>query len=115
MRKSNRWQVQLGEENWARYTYARPADAGLRLLGSVSRGAQVGALAETAEGRFVQVNGDHVTALSDSQVRRAIGTVRQAPPLREQALRSSSVVVTIKKRRVVGSADQRSSKGLSAG
>lgn len=85
MRKSKRWQVQLGEENWARYTYARPTEAGLRLPGSVSRGAQIGALAETAEGRVVQVNGDHVTALSDSQVRRALQPARP-PPYRPRHL-----------------------------
>ncbi len=67
MRKSNRWQIQLGEDSWSRSTHARPEGSALRLLGSVARGAQVGALAATDEGRFVQVNGDHITPLSDAQ------------------------------------------------
>ena len=39
---------------------------------------QVGALAETDEGRFVQVNGDHITPLSDAQVRRAVGAAQHS-------------------------------------
>ena len=44
------WRVFLGRAAWSRYTYERPEGDDLKLLGSVSKGAQVGALAMTAEG-----------------------------------------------------------------
>jgi len=109
MPNNNRWRVHLGEENWSRYTYSRPEGTALRLLGSVARGAQVGALAETAEGRFVQVNGDHIAPLSEAQVRRAVAAASRTPQRPQDARRhahatsepAAVVRVTVKKRRVV--------------
>jgi hypothetical protein len=98
------WHIQLGDDHWARFTYARPEGIPFRLLGSVARDAQVGALAETPEGQFVQVNGDHVTPLSNSQVRRAIEAARRAAPrrpARREANAAPPTIVTIKRRRLV--------------
>ena len=52
-RQDTKWLVRIGEEYAARFTNLRPADAPLRLLGSVARGAQMGALATTADGNGV--------------------------------------------------------------
>ena len=103
MRSNKRWHVQLGDEHWARFTYARRAGDSLRLLGSIARGAQIGALAESADGRYVQVNGDHVVPLSDSQVRHAVATARLvAPrPRYRPAQTAPMVVVTVKRRRII--------------
>lgn len=92
---STKWFVQLGEAEWARFTHARQAPDELRLLGSIRRDAQMGALAVDAEGRFFQVNGDHITPLSQSQVAAAVrrvanklaagsrqGGMRRAGPIR---------------------------------
>jgi hypothetical protein len=100
MRSNKRWRVQLGEEHWARFTYARSAGDPLRLLGSIARGAQIGALAESADGRYVQVNGDHVAPLSDSQVRHAVLAAKVTAPRRRSVQPSSAVIVTVKRRRI---------------
>lgn len=106
MCSKKRWHVQLGDEHWTRFTYARPAGDSLRLLGSISRGAQIGALAESADGRYTQVNGDHVLPLSDSQVRYALAIARLVTPRpRSRSVQASStVVVTVKRRRILAAA-----------
>jgi hypothetical protein len=103
------WKVVLGKEHAQRYTHAAVEAQGLHVLGCVSRGGQFGALARAADGQYVQVNGDHVTALSQAQIGRAIrlataapdggkGMQRRAPPSSE---RSSAPVVVVKRRRVI--------------
>lgn len=77
----NRWRVQLGEEFALQYTYARLDGDPLRLLGSVSRGLQTGALAQTSDGRYAQLNGDYVTPLCNSQLQRAVNAAQLAPVL----------------------------------
>ena len=37
------WRVVLGKAAWSKFTYERPEGGELKLLGSVSKGAQVGA------------------------------------------------------------------------
>lgn len=96
------WRVQLGDEHWARFTYARAEGSDFRLLGSVARNAQVGALAETADGQYLQVNGDHVTPLATGQVKRAIDAARRTAPrpsLRREAHNPAPAPVVIIKRR----------------
>jgi hypothetical protein len=104
MGKDKHWRVFLGDEHWTRYTYAREPGAALRLLGSIARGPQVGALGLTADGRYVQVNGDHVTPLGTSQVRQAVAAAQAAETrMRPRSWRpapSTPVVVTVKRRRV---------------
>jgi hypothetical protein len=98
------WRVELGDTHWARYTYARPEGSDFRLLGSVARNAQVGALAETPDGQYLQVNGDHVTPLASGQVRRAIDAARRATPrapVRREHPAAPPTVVIIKRRRRV--------------
>lgn len=103
MRNTKRWHVQLGEKHWGRFTYARSAGDPLRLIGSIARGAQIGALAELAEGRYAQVNGDHVAPLSDSQVRHAVAAAKLAVPRARplHTARPQPVVVTVKRRRIL--------------
>ena len=95
--------VRLGESEWIRHTYARPAGDGLRLLGSIRRGGQVGALAVTDRGEYFQVVGDYQVALNRSQIARAvaaasIGTYRDARPVQRQA---AAPVIVVKRRRVL--------------
>jgi hypothetical protein len=54
------------------FTHPRPPEDELRLLGSVRRGPQMGALAIDRQGRYLQVNGDHVNELSQSQLAAAV-------------------------------------------
>lgn len=102
------WVVRLGREEWQRFTYERPEDSPLRLLGSVTRGAGMGALAVDEDGNYLQVNGDHVSQLSSGQLRRAVAAAKTsnwtpARPTRQEPSRVP--VVVVKRRRLVPSAD----------
>jgi len=99
MAGKNDWRVRLGEQEWARHTYARAPADDVRLLGSVQRGPRVGALGVTRDGRFVQVNGDHVSELGASQVRVALTRAEGMP---ERPVRHShQPTITIKRRRAI--------------
>jgi hypothetical protein len=50
---------------------------GLELLGTVQRGLQIGALARTSTGNYVQVNGDIIQSLNTAQVERALRHAEQ--------------------------------------
>lgn len=103
------WRVFLGRAAWSRYTYERPDGDGLKLLGSVSKGAQVGALAMTAEGAYVQLVGDHLVPLKTQEIAKAVAHAPREPnpalsgeppswlASRKQA---PAPVVIVKKRRV---------------
>ena len=72
MAKKQSWFVRLGQPEWSRHTYARPINDPLRLLGSVRRGMQIGALAKSADGEYFQVVGDFVTPLNKSKIEAAV-------------------------------------------
>lgn len=95
--------MRLGVPEWSRYTYARPEGDALRLLGSVKRGPQMGALAMTQDGQYVQVVGDYVTPLNSSQLARAMAKVKPEEPTypvqRPLARVGPPPVVVIKRRR----------------
>jgi len=59
--KKAAWQVPLGSLEWHRFTYELTTGDPLKLIGSVKRGQQVGALGMIEENQFVQVVGDHIT------------------------------------------------------
>ena len=103
------WRVVLGRASWSRHTHERPEGDELRLLGSVSKGAQVGALAMTAEGEYVQVVGDHLAPLKTKEIAKAVANApkesnpefsRETPPWLEARKESPAPVVILKKRRV---------------
>jgi len=97
---------------WSRYTYERPQGDALKLLGSVSKGMQVGALAITAENQYVQVVGDHITPLKTREIAKAVANAPKEPaafdpkfsgesPTRLAARKDTPApVVIVKKRRV---------------
>jgi hypothetical protein len=62
------WCILLGE-HWQRFTSAQP---NLEMLGTVQRGAQIGALARRIDGSYVQLNGDNLTPLGAFQIERAL-------------------------------------------
>jgi hypothetical protein len=101
--KKASWYVRLGTLEWSRYTYERPENDPLRLLGSVKRGLQMGALAINEQGQYVQVVGDFITPLNSSQISRALAKLKapdhiSAPrPVVQQA---PAPVVTVKRRRI---------------
>lgn len=102
--KKPTWFIRLGPIEWARYTYERPEGDALKLLGSIKRGPQMGALAITQEGQYVQLVGDFITPLNTSQITRAMAkaTAREPEPLfepRPPVRTGPPPVVTIKKRR----------------
>lgn len=100
--KTKDWQVRLGAQEWQRFTYPRPEGDPLQLLGSVRRGARIGALAITPDGQYLQVNGDHLSTLNGSQIRRALS---KAEPARAKpsapASPQNAPVVVIKRRRTI--------------
>ena len=100
------WSVRLGAQEWARYTYQRPPEETLELLGSARRGMQSGALAKRGV-EFVLVVGDHVTPLSHAdskQLAAATAHARRAEPALAAQPRPSRgappVVVVFKRRRI---------------
>jgi len=103
------WRVVLGKAAWSRHTHERPEGDVLTLLGSVSKGAQIGALAITAEGEYVQVVGDHVMPLKTKEIAKAVASAPKesssefscgTPPRQVARKESPPPVVTLKKRRV---------------
>jgi len=96
------WRVRLGKQEWARHTYAREPTDEVRLLGSVQRGQRVGALGVTRDGRYVQVNGDHMSELGASQVRFAIARAESLPawPIRLGASTRPPTII-VKRRRAM--------------
>lgn len=107
MGKKAKWLVSLGESEWLRYTYSRPLSDSLRLIGSVKRGLQVGALAVTAEGDYVQLVGDHMVSVNRSQILQAIASATKASESRSDGAHfftppsGRAPVVMVKKRRVL--------------
>lgn len=99
--KKPTWHIRLGKLEAERHTYMRAVDDKLRLLGSIRRGAQVGALAINADGRYLAVVGDYETALNTSQVTRAMSSAvhelvsRKAPACTQ----NTAPTVIIKRRR----------------
>lgn len=103
------WRVVLGRLAWSRHTYERPVGDPLKLIGSVSKGLQVGALAMTAEGEYVLVVGDHLTPLKTKEIAKAVANApkesnpefsRETPPWLVARKESPAPVVILKKRRV---------------
>ena len=103
------WRVVLGRVAWSKHTHERPEGDELKLLGSVSKGAQVGALAITADGEYVQVVGDHLTPLKTKEVAKAVANAqkesnpefsRESPPWPVARNATPAPVVILKKRRV---------------
>lgn len=80
MTRKLQWYVRLGQTEWSRHTYDRPSDSGITLLGSVRRGAQIGALATTSAGQYIQIVGDHITTLHKGQLERALAHVKSYSP-----------------------------------
>ena len=96
--------VRLGPDEWARHT--RPGSVGksLRLLGSVQRGAQVGALAVDENGGYFQVNGEYVAPLGKHVVAKAISAAQAREASRNEPPRppsGSTPVVTVRRRRAI--------------
>ena len=105
------WRVVLGKVAWLRHTYERGADDPLKLLGSVSKGSQVGALGITQDGQYVQIVGDHVTPLNTREITKAIAAAPKdwsssddasgaAPPWQVARKDAPAPIVIVKKRRV---------------
>jgi hypothetical protein len=112
-RREAGWQVVLGRLAWSRHTYERQPGNALKLLGSVSKGMQTGALAMTAEDQYVQVVGDHITPLNTRAIAKALasapkasaafdpGFSRASPPRLVGRQDTTAPVVVVKKRRVI--------------
>lgn len=108
---NTRWVVRLGRDEWRRHTYERPQELGLRLLGSVTCEALVGALAVTPEGQYLQINGDYVSPLNTSELRSAVAEALRSrddsndwrPELARPAT-APAPLITVKRRRVIAAA-----------
>ncbi|CAG1019644.1 hypothetical protein BURC_04549 [Burkholderiaceae bacterium] len=98
-----KWIVRLGQHEWARHTRAEDAGDALCLLGSVQRGAQIGALAVDHEGAYFQVNGEYISPLNKRLIGKAVSAAKGRAPARSTPApqRSTSApVVTVRRRRV---------------
>jgi hypothetical protein len=102
MTKKLKWTVRLGKPEWERHTYERDENDNIRLLGSVRRGLQVGALGVTHEGKYLQVVGDHIVELNTSQIAGAIAvaSIQAGRTAHHFTKPKASPVVTVKKRRI---------------
>ena len=80
----------------------------MQMLGTVQDGLQIGALVQTVEGGYAQVNGDFVRALNSSKVERALDRVtktsrRQLGSSTDQAPKArvgEPTIIVKKKRRI---------------
>lgn len=106
LKPKSHWSVRLGALEWAKYTYARPSEDPLRLLGSARRGLQSGALAKLDD-EFVLVVGDHVTHLNHADNKQLTAMTAHAKPMEPEFVvqpapvrAAPPVVVVIKRRRV---------------
>ncbi|HEY0855881.1 MAG TPA: hypothetical protein VGE16_02420 [Albitalea sp.] len=98
-----KWIVRLGQHEWARHTRAEDAGNALCLLGSVQRGAQIGALAVDQEGDYFQVNGEYVSPLNKRLIGKAVSAAKARAPAQRipPPQRSAPApVVTVRRRRV---------------
>jgi hypothetical protein len=97
--------VRLGN-GWSMFAQLRD---GVRLLGTVQDGMQIGALGQMPDGGYAQVNGDVVRKLNASRVEhaldRATGTRRGAmaprPPPSRPDDRPQPTVIVKKRRKIV--------------
>jgi hypothetical protein len=102
---------------WSRFA---PAHEGMEMLGTVQRGAQIGALARAADGKYVQVNGDWLQPLHTVQVEYALKRCKRdaaptgrrkgppapaAAPAGNAGARPTAPLVVHKKRRIVQAPD----------
>ena len=105
LKPKSHWSVRLGAQEWAKYTYERPPEDPLQLLGSARRGMQSGALAKLGDG-FVLVVGDHLTPLShtdNKQLAKATAHVRTVKPVflfKAAPVSAAPPVVVVKRRRI---------------
>lgn len=99
----SKWVVRLGQE-WQRHTQSRSVSESLRMLGSVQRGAQVGALAVDGNGDFFQINGEYVAPLNKRLIGKAVKAAQGRAQSRYEAPRPASApIVTVRRRRLAGS------------
>jgi hypothetical protein len=100
----SKWHIRLGENEWIKHTYFRCENDDIKLLGSVRRGAQVGALAINQDGQFFQVVGDYLVPLNKSQVAKALAAASINPYLAtsyvKKAVPVTPPVVIVKRRRI---------------
>ena len=76
---SARYTVRLDTSPGRHGVSARLQSKGWVMIGRIQRGAQFGALMQTPDGRYVLVNGDHVSELNQSQVACALKRAQARP------------------------------------
>jgi len=89
--------VYLGPEG-ERFCHAPPH--GVTLLGTIQEGLAIGALAQRADGRYVQLNGDFERDLDAAMVERLLARQGWRQSTAESGTGAGAPVVTIKRRRV---------------
>ena len=92
--------IRLGPHG-ARYSSYPPRED-IKLLGTVQEGQAIGALAQRADGRYVQLNGDFERVLNTSRVQAVLQRLQgrsYAKPQRPTA--TMAPVVLVKRRRAL--------------
>jgi hypothetical protein len=98
-----KWVVRLGASEWPRYTRGSRIGESLQLLGSVQRGAQVGALAMDGNGDYFQVNGEYVAPLNKRLIAKAVSSANAQAPRPHERPRpqaTATPVVTVRRKRI---------------
>ncbi|HSV55403.1 MAG TPA: hypothetical protein VLJ57_24985 [Burkholderiaceae bacterium] len=86
------------DSNLQRFTAGEHPD--FRYLGTVQRGLEMGALALTPKGEYVQVNGDIIQTLNTSRVRAALGSAHTSRIGPTAPAAAAPAVIVRRKRRV---------------
>lgn len=80
---------------------------GLTYLAVIQNGLQIGALARTLEGQYVQVNGAYVQPLNAERVLIALKREEQRERAVQKVLAAATVTVSVRRRRVLESGVRR--------
>jgi hypothetical protein len=103
----SKWVVRLGQPEWQRHTQSRNVSESLQMLGSVQRGAQVGALAVDSNGDFFQINGEYIAPLNKRLIAKAVKAAQGRAPSRYEPpgvrRAASAPIVTVRRSRLAGS------------
>ena len=93
--KPSSFRITVGPR-WSAFAQVRDD---MRMLGTVQRGMQIGALALLADGTYAQVNGDVIEPLNVSRVLYAMRVKRSPAPGEARDAPAPAAVVVVRKRR----------------
>lgn len=82
------------------YRFCQSPPDGVKVLGTIQEGQAIGALAQRADGRYVQLNGDFERDLDAAAVETLLARQGWRQSTAESGSAAGAPVVTVKRRRV---------------